>query len=142
MSADPIELLVTGQPIPWARVRHNSRTGVHFNPPRYANWKAAAVQAFRLQARGRSLQGAVTLNFISVFQRPKGRKHSAVRELRLGAPDVDNLGKAIMDSLEKSKILRNDSQVAELYCLRLYGRTGEAPCTEITVQPCPRQFWP
>jgi len=55
------------------------------------------------------------------------------REPYAQKPDLDNVVKAVLDSVEKAGILKDDKQVWSIDCLALYCAGDENPRVEVRV---------
>lgn len=93
--------------------------------------------AARAAHQGGPLEGPVRVSCAFVFPRPKHHRR-ANGNLREGAPrrhgsrpDVDKLARAILDGIT-GVVLRDDSQVSELWAVKTY---GEQPGADIIVVP-------
>ncbi len=56
-------------------------------------------------------------------------------------PDIDNLEKMTLDSIVKSGVLRDDSQVVSTHSEKYYGALGEAPQVKFTISIQRRIFY-
>lgn len=131
-----IKLEVPGQPVPQPRPRVSTRGGFG----RAYTPKDHAIHAYRqgitLMARGRRMEGPVSLVVEAVFERPPShwRKH----DLRPDAPlwpraDGDNLLKGIADAITDAGLWRDDDQVVIWSILKRYASRGEQARTIIAI---------
>lgn len=119
---------VPGDPVAQPRPRVSTRGGfarayVPRNHPVHQYRLAIALAA---KAAGIS-ETAEPLNVVidAVFERPKSHMNkSGVKETapRLPRPDVDNIGKAVLDALQS--VIGDDTCVARLVVEKSYGPTG------------------
>lgn len=111
------------------RPRFNSRTGSAYTPKEtisYENW----VRFCYREQDGRHLTGAIRANITAYYKIPKSYPKKRVQAIREGQeypekkPDVDNITKIILDSLNKIAF-DDDSQVIELTVLKRYTEENE-----------------
>lgn len=111
------------------RPRFNSRTGSAYTPKEtisYENW----VRFCYREQDGRHLTGAIRANITAYYKIPKSYSKKRVQAIREGQeypekkPDVDNITKIILDSLNKIAF-DDDSQVIELTVLKRYTENTE-----------------
>ena len=88
-------------------------------------WKSAVAEAAKSHLPEKPLEGPVGLLIELYFPRPKS--HSTKKGVREDAPywhtskpDADNAAKAIMDALTVLGFWRDDSQVYDLRCRKIY----------------------
>lgn len=105
-----------------ARPRFNTKTGRAFTPDdtiTYENWIRFAYQ----EQDGRYLTGAIRARIEVYYKIPKSypkKRVQAIRdglEMPLKKPDSDNIGKIVLDSLNKIAF-DDDSQVADLRVIK------------------------
>lgn len=105
-----------------ARPRFNTKTGRAFTPRdtiTYENWIRYAYQT----QNGRYLTGAIRARIEVYYKIPKSypkKRVQAIRdglEMPLKKPDSDNIGKIVLDSLNKIAF-DDDSQVADLRVIK------------------------
>ena len=106
-----------------------TKTGIAFTPSdtvSYENWVKVCYQ----QQDGRHLEGAIRARIIAYYKVPKSYPKKRVQAIRDGKecpqkkPDADNIGKIILDSLNKIAY-EDDSQVVELTIIKRYTETTE-----------------
>lgn len=120
-----ITFSVPGDPVPQPRPRVSTRGGFAraYVPSKhpvhaYRQSLAAAAQASGLTATGEPLDVVID----AVFERPRSHmRKSGVRPdaPRLPRPDVDNIGKAVLDALQD--VIGDDTNVARLVVEKSYG---------------------
>ena len=92
----------------------------------YENWVKLCYQ----QQYGRHLEGAIRARIIAYYKVPKSYTKKRVQAIREGKecpqkkPDADNIGKIILDSLNKIAY-EDDSQVVELTIIKRYTEATE-----------------
>jgi Holliday junction resolvase RusA-like endonuclease len=120
-----------GQPRP--RVARQGGRAWAYNPSVANEWKNM-VKAVGLQNRpDKPIEGPVAMQIDFFMARPKRLKkgeagYSPVK------PDIDNLVKAVMDSLNDTGIWGDDNQVVELSSSKKYCAEGEYPGAQIAIE--------
>jgi Holliday junction resolvase RusA-like endonuclease len=131
-----IRIEVPGQPVPQPRARVSTRGGF----ARAYTPKDHAIHAYRqavsLVARGRRIEGPVSLVVETVFERPPShwRKH----DLKPDAPlwpraDGDNLLKGIADAITDAGLWADDDQVVVWSIRKRYASRSEQARTIIAI---------
>ena len=124
---EPIEFLIPGKAVAWARARINPY-GFHYtNDKTRAYEKMVGTLAGIAMRGGEMIEGAVSVD-IAVTLSPPTALPKRVRELFMAetypAPtgaDVDNFAKAIFDGMN-DVVFKDDRQVARLTVSKSYGR--------------------
>ena len=97
---------------------------------RVNQWKKLIESAVAEQYQGETVEGPSTLKVLFVLPRPKRlmRKKDPDRPIRHDRrPDLDNLVKAVKDSLRAAGVWKDDSQVCRLLAHKVYGsKQGES----------------
>ena len=115
-------IIVEGKIKGKARPRFNTKTGRAFTPGdtiTYENWIRFAYQ----EQDGRYLTGAIRARVVAYYKIPKSYSKKRVQSIRDGLemplkkPDSDNIGKIVLDSLNKIAF-DDDSQVADLRVIK------------------------
>lgn len=127
-----IKFTVYGYPVPKARartVRLPNGKMTSYTPKKTAAWE----ESIRLQALAcrpeKLLDGPLELNATFYLLRPKSRpKRMKYPDTK---PDLDNLGKSLIDALE-GLIFTNDSRIVDKVLRKRY---GEPPRVEINIKP-------
>jgi Holliday junction resolvase RusA-like endonuclease len=106
-----MKIFISGEPIAQPRVKVSTRGGfarayVDAKHPIHA-YKQAIRLAY-INSGGEVLEGPVEVRIACWFERPKGhsKKRRQQREPKTTKPDLDNVGKAILDAL--NEIAYND----------------------------------
>lgn len=76
------------------------------------------------------ITGPVRLDVLAVLRRPTGLPKRYTRPTR--KPDVDNLGKTLMDAIE-GLVYDRDSRICDFSLRKLYGD----PCWHLTIEELP-----
>jgi Holliday junction resolvase RusA-like endonuclease len=132
-----VRIFIPGDPVAQPRVKVSTRGGfarayVDAKHPIHA-YKQAVRLAY-VNAGGEILEGPVEVKITCWFSRPKShsKKRSVAPEPKAIKPDSDNLGKAILDSLN-GIAYHDDSQVYKLTVEKWYVGVGGTAGTEIEV---------
>lgn len=134
-----VSISIPGEPRGWARARASAAAGfvrLH-NPKSNDEWRAS-VQFAAVGRFAEPLRGPVVVSIEAHWSRPaghigkRGLKPSAPRH-RTGKPDVDNLAKGILDSLN-GIAWHDDRQVVELVVRKAWADDGGAR-TVVTIRP-------
>ena len=123
-----VTFTVPGNPVPQPRARVSTRGGFAraYVPGKHpVHDYRRAVEAAAKAAGLRSAARPLTVSICAVFARPVS--HRARQGLRKGAPvlprpDVDNLAKAVLDSLQG--VMGDDTMVETLLVSKHYGDEG------------------
>lgn len=120
-----------GQPRP--RVyRQGGKTWAH-SQGKAGEWKNM-VKAVGLQNRpDKPIEGPVAMQIDFFMARPKRLKKGEVGYCPV-KPDIDNLVKAVMDSLNDTGIWGDDNQVVELSSSKKYCAEGENPGAQVAIE--------
>lgn len=118
-----IEFTVPGDAVPWARAGANGAQ--RFTPAKQRSY-AGTLKLFCQRAmNGREpLQGPIELSVLAVYEwrkssSPKKRALPGA-ECKTSRPDIDNIGKIVMDSLN-TVAWSDDAQIAALHLWKRYG---------------------
>ena len=88
------------------------------NKKRLKPWRAEVTRIARASWLDRAqLDGAIGVNAVFVFERPKSVKRAAPSV----KPDVDKLARALLDGVTDSGIWKDDCQVTRLEVEKVYG---------------------
>ncbi len=131
-----IEFWLPGNPVAASRPRVSPRRTYYAGP--YAKWRQWAPQYCRDNLEGGPLDGPLAVTLRCVFERPKSHYRTGKNSDKLRAdapgypyPDIDNLGKAVLDALNKVA-WHDDKQVVSLGIKKEYGLE---PGCQVTVVP-------
>lgn len=157
-----MKVRVFGEPIPQGSMRAfvvrkggrpTSRAVVTADNARTKPWRQAVIDAWHaalvsgdwdgMPVNGATVPLRVTVIFL--MPRPKshygsGRNAGQVRPSAPSAPavmpDVDKLGRAVLDALKAAGAYRDDALVCDLHAIKTYTGPGEAPGAVIEITPC------
>jgi len=131
-----IAIVIPGEPKAKARPRMSTKTGRAFTPKetiQYENWvKTCYID----QAGNRKLEGQIKATIITYYSIPKSttkKKREQMLEETLRPtkkPDLDNIAKAVLDSLNKIAF-DDDSQIVSLTVEKYY---SENPRIELQLE--------
>ena len=89
------------------------------------------------------MEGPLQIELEFYFKRPKNHyrsgkfsnqlKKNISGNYKTNKPDLDNLTKLVLDSLENCGFFRNDSQIASIVADKYYCELSEEPRTEINI---------
>lgn len=110
-----ISLVFPHRPVPWSRTVRGDRTPRRLKQDKYINDLALTL---KLKAKGETFDGPVLVRLefdyhsnLTLINVDSAAKHHLLRSKR---PDIDNLCKMVLEALQKSGIVKDDSQVAIL----------------------------
>ena len=105
-----------------------TRTGRVYYPKKYQEWiKEAKIHFSKMIIP----KGAVHIDVIFVFHRPKRLKRYGEREIHDKRPDLDNCVKALLDALP----MDDDCRVSSIRARKYYAAWDELPNIELLVEP-------
>jgi Holliday junction resolvase RusA-like endonuclease len=119
-----MKIFISGEPIAQPRVKVSTRGGFARAYTERDHPIHAYKQAIRLayvNAGGEVLEGPVSVRIVCLFERPKShsKKRRQQREPKTTKPDLDNVGKAILDALNEIAY-NDDGQVCRLTVEKWY----------------------
>ena len=119
-----MKIFVSGEPIAQPRVKVSTKGGFARAYTERDHPIHAYKQAIRLayiNAGGEVLEGPVEIRIVCWFDRPKGhsKKQRQHQEPKTKKPDLDNVGKAILDALNEIAY-NDDGQVYRLTVEKWY----------------------
>jgi Holliday junction resolvase RusA-like endonuclease len=137
---------VDGPPLGKQRGRamvRDGKTSVR-TPAKTRHYEKRAAQIAAWNAKGRRFEGPVSVRIIAYRARPKtpGPKHESRSGLTAKdgsrfcttTPDADNIGKAILDSINHAKIWTDDAQVSDLQISKRWAHAGELPRVDVEIR--------
>ena len=132
-----LKAIISGKPIAAPRPRV-TRRGQTYMPATYSKHKDSIIQVLKdtMESsnwkQGEDSPCRLSIRFI--HKRPKRMYKTGGRSPKITRPDVDNLTKTVMDSIQSSGLIKDDSQIVELHVIDLYGDKDETPHTEICLE--------
>jgi len=133
--------IVYGTPVAKSRARFGN--GHHFTPKRTREEQARVAQAISSEWMLPPLTGAVVLDLVYVFERPKshyrtGRYSHLLKDnapkYHIIKPDRDNLEKLTKDAMTTAGVWKDDCQVVAGSTSKRYGAEARV---EITIRELP-----
>jgi len=112
---DPVTLIFDQRPKPWSRTVRGDRSKRRLTQDKYIEDLAIML---KLMADGTTFDGAVEVELR--FDYKRGETHIRVidashrDDLKTTRGDLDNLCKMVLESLQKSGIVKDDAQVAKM----------------------------
>jgi len=134
---------IMGQPIGKGRPIASSHGG-HVRmrtPQKTASWEWGAALLIRGAWLRPALDEPVKVTIAAVMRRPAARpKHITPADWKAGdqvpcisKPDLDNIGKVVLDALVLAGVLKDDTRVCWLACSKMYASAGQEPSVVVTV---------
>jgi len=103
-----------------------TRSGRVYYPIGYKEW----IKDCRDQLEEMDIpSGALHIEIVFVFHRPKRLKRYGDRVIHDKRPDLDNCVKSVLDALP----IKDDCRVSSIYARKYYAAWNEEPCIEITI---------
>lgn len=130
------EFEVPGKITGKARPRVNTTTGMAYTPNSTKDYETLVQQYFLLKyPRYKTIEGRAKITIKACFPIPKGTKASIKEQMLDGKisptkkPDIDNIVKIILDSLNKIAF-KDDNQITAVYIEKIYSEE-EKVCVKI-----------
>jgi Holliday junction resolvase RusA-like endonuclease len=135
----PLEFTVLGKPTSWKRAQRNPKTGATYVDRDSETYRAIIREAVRAPMQGRPIMDCpLKLSVLAVFPIPKTwpKYRIAAAEAGLvphtGVPDLDNIIKALKDSL-KQVAFRDDRLICSYgHCDKIY---SDRPRLIVRIEP-------
>lgn len=118
------------------RPRFNSKTGNTYTPDKTVNYENWVKLCYQQQCDGEKLTGKITASIMAYYPIPKNTSKIKKNYMLLGIerptkkPDVDNIAKVILDSLN-SFAYDDDKQIVTCGISKWY---GENPRVEVILE--------
>lgn len=132
-----VEFDVRGTPVAQPRARHarigNSIRSYYPAKHPIGAWKNMAILSIQ-EALGNAKQksiGDIPILVIAEFVFPRPKASKIVEKIT--KPDIDNLGKALMDAITASGFWRDDGLVSQTILSKRNTRDGEMPHTKVGI---------
>jgi Holliday junction resolvase RusA-like endonuclease len=124
-----ISFEILGKPLGKARPRVNTYTGVTYTPTKTVNYENFVKLCFIQKYRNFTpLETALKIKITAFFEVPtsysKKKKRELIGQPCTKKPDIDNVVKIILDSLNKLAY-KDDNQIAKLEIEKLYGEQAK-----------------
>ena len=132
-----MKIFIHGEPIAQPRVKVSTRGGfarAYVDAKHPVHAYKQAIRLSYVNAGGEVLGGPVSIRIVCWFERPKGhsKKRRQQAEPKTTKPDLDNIGKAILDALNE-RAYNDDGQVYRLTVEKWYVGPFDAVGTMIEV---------
>jgi len=139
------DLWIGGDLVPCSRPRVTAM-GRAYYPAKYKNFKSAAVLQLKNQIKkAPPIEGAIEMEILVLSTRPKNRMRKNTLNVRIprykARGDLDNQLKTVLDSLQESGVIKNDSQIYSINISSWFCREGEKAGTEIKITECTNVIW-
>ncbi|WP_143287345.1 RusA family crossover junction endodeoxyribonuclease [Caloramator quimbayensis] len=130
-----MKFIIPGEPKAKARPRMSTKTGIAYTPKetiQYENW----VKTCFIEQGGNKIDGQISAKITAYYSIPKSTSKKKREEMLKGKirpvkkPDVDNIVKSILDSLNKIAY-DDDSQVVKCDVEKFY---DENPRVEVELK--------
>jgi len=129
-----IEFSIDGIPVPQGSMRAISINGrarvFHNSDKKLRIWRSAVAQAAAMALDGNPGYDE-PVNVWMEFRLP--RPPSTRREAPSVKPDLDKLIRAVLDALEQSGVIKNDSRVCHITAQKSYAELGSEPGMDLAV---------
>jgi Holliday junction resolvase RusA-like endonuclease len=106
-----------------------------YKDPKYRAWCEFALPYFLGATPESPMVGPLKLELVVVlpFLKSDQRKSHVPRKWAHVKPDLDNVGKAVLDCAEEAGWFKNDSQVCRSVCEKVRAEQGEGPSISVRV---------
>lgn len=131
-----MKIVIDGKPMGKQRPRFNSKTGNTYTPDKTVNYENWVKLCYQQQCDGEKLTGKITASIMAYYPIPKNTSKIKKNYMLLGIerptkkPDVDNIAKVILDSLN-SFAYDDDKQIVTCVISKWY---GENPRVEVILE--------
>ncbi|MBY6844638.1 RusA family crossover junction endodeoxyribonuclease [Clostridium botulinum] len=128
-----MKIVIDGKPMGKQRPRFNTKTGRAYTPSKTVNYENWVKVCYMEQCNKEKLEGAIKADIKVFYPIPKGTSKKKKKSMLVGIerptkkPDVDNIAKVILDSLNGLAYV-DDKQVITCYISKWY---GENPRVEV-----------
>ena len=125
IAKEVIEFAMLGEPVAWARAGRNG--DMTYTPAKQAAYARAMGWAAKTAMQGREpLAGPISLTIQATYivptSWPQSKKDDAI--FKKSAPDLDNIGKLVSDSLNKIAY-GDDAQICQIIAMKVYGPVAQ-----------------
>lgn len=130
-----LRLEIPGKPFAKQRPRFSRRSGRAYTPGETVKFETLIGQ-YAMEAGAVALDGPVKVKIIAVFEPAaswaKKKRTAAMWNPHTQKPDLDNIGKAILDGLNRIAFA-DDGQVCQIEIQKMWGSPAH---TIVEVSPC------
>ena len=124
------QTFVPGTPRPQGSKRHVGNGRMIESSKKLPAWMRAVTQEATKNRPSEPIDAPVSVYMHFYLPKPKRPRYDAPAV----KPDVDKLARSVLDSLEASDILTNDSRVTLLRAIKHYADNDTPPGADITIQ--------
>ncbi len=134
MPANAIDFTVYGNPVPQGRARATTINGHMrlYDPAKSRDWKQV-VQFHASMAVSEPYAPSVALEVQLTFYLPRPKSLPRKVTEHVKRPDLDNLGKSVMDALNKVAY-HDDSQIVDVHKKKVYTQENIKPGVRIQIR--------
>ncbi|NFT02240.1 RusA family crossover junction endodeoxyribonuclease [Clostridium sporogenes] len=131
-----MKIVIDGKPMGKQRPRFNSKTGHTYTPDKTVNYENWVKLCYQQQCKGEKLTGEIVAFINAYYAIPKSTSKKNKKDMLLGIvrptikPDVDNIAKVILDSLN-GLAYKDDKQIVTCGISKWY---GEDPRVEVILE--------
>lgn len=131
-----MKIVIDGKPMGKQRPRFNGKTGSVHTPSKTVNYENWVKLCYQQQCKGEKLTGKIAASIMAYYPIPKNTSKIKKNYMLLGIerptkkPDVDNIAKVILDSLN-GLAYKDDKQIIFCSISKWY---GENPKVEVILE--------
>ncbi|NFH34505.1 RusA family crossover junction endodeoxyribonuclease [Clostridium sporogenes] len=131
-----MKIVIDGKPMGKQRPRFNTKTGKAYTADKTVNYENWVKLCWHQQCKGEKLTGEIVAFINAYYAIPKSTSKKNKKDMLLGnirptiKPDVDNIAKVILDSLN-SLAYKDDKQIVFCTISKWY---GENPRVEVILE--------
>lgn len=137
------ELTIFGDTPPHPRPRV-SKFGTYY-PKSYTEYKQTAQHQLREQWKGDAIKNTIEIDILFLCTKPKSRVRKKTSHFRTPRSctrgDLDNLIKSVLDVLQDSEVMENDSQVYKISAAAYFCGVQEKAHTTIRIIEVMKGVW-
>jgi Holliday junction resolvase RusA-like endonuclease len=141
-AAMTVTFTVIGVPVPQGSMRAfvagNRAVVTHASPAPLKGWRdsvaAAALEASAFA--GQRFPRPMSVRVTAIFRLPRPKVQTKAQRAIMWVsvkPDIDKLGRSLLDALAAARVFDDDSQVASLWVSKLYADDDESLGATVTV---------
>ncbi|MHB9950763.1 hypothetical protein CF055_17270 [Clostridium botulinum] len=131
-----MKIVIDGKPMGKQRPRFNTKTGNTYTPDKTVNYENWVKLCCKQQCEGEKLTGQIVASINAYYTIPKSTSKKNKKDMLAGIirptikPDVDNIAKVILDSLN-GLAYKDDKQIVFCTISKWY---GEDPRVEVILE--------
>jgi len=128
---------IEGKPYPCPRPR-TTKKGHTYMPKDYNEQKKKNIEMMEKRLEigtwKKEEDRPCKLTVMFIHKRPQRMYSTGGRSPKVTRPDIDNLLKTVMDTIQSAGLIKDDSQIVSVHCIDLYGAKDEKPHTDILLE--------